>query len=271
MGGQQLGQPFGDEPFEDVPLASAPLARVLSQLRFDQLGAFASVTAADEFATELADSYPYFERHSQVNIVLTEGQITPQQAPVPVWRLRSADKNTTVTLSNGSLTVETSRYEGRTRFCEELTRVAAALQKIARVPNYTRLGIRYTNQISDPALLGRLPEFVRPELFSFTQSGTSAVGVQHSLMQVVFSITNDSSLLVQVGDMPPNSGYDPTLPILPQRSWALDLDSFCQREAINPDPVSIASEANVLGERAYRYFRWAVTPTFLDAFGGSVD
>lgn len=271
MGGQQLEQPFGDEPFEDVPLTSAPLARVLTQLRFEQLTALNGTSAADSFAAELADEYPFFERQAQVNVVLAEGQIMPQQASVPVWRLRSTDKATTVTLKNGSLTLETTRYKGRTRFCADVSRVAAALQDAARIPNYTRIGLRYTNQISDPDLLERLPELVRRQFTEFTRPGSNAVSVQHSLMQVVFAVADDASLLVQVGDMPPNSTYDPTLPMLPVRSWALDLDSFCQRDAIDADPASIANEMNILGERAYRYFRWAVTPAFLKEFGGSLD
>ncbi|WP_404814138.1 TIGR04255 family protein [Kitasatospora fiedleri] len=200
-GVQQLSSPFGDEPCDDIPLQAAPLVRVLCQLRFDQLSILTSNNAADEFATCLSDNYPYMERAVEFNMLVGGGSVAPQATQTPVWRLRSADRLKTVTLINGSISLETSKYLSRDKFIGELSKVAAALQRVARVPSYSRIGFRFTNQIIGDSSLADLPNLVRPEIlgisgFKFGSGGS----LDHLLSQAAFTVGPGSGLLVQWGN-----------------------------------------------------------------------
>ncbi|MFJ2632745.1 TIGR04255 family protein [Streptomyces sp. NPDC087422] len=270
MSPRQLEHPFGDEPCEEVPLASAPLARVLAQLRFEPLSALNSSNVNSKFAEELSEKYPYLDKASEISMLIEGGKVSPQTSETPVWQLSSASRDVTISLSNGSLTIETTKYRGRSEFCEDLLRAADALKRLARVPAYTRVGFRYTNRVVDCDLIARLPDLVRSEIL-----GISAVALgeraslQHSLSQALFNLQDGNGLLVQWGQMPQNSTFDPSLLPIGEKSWILDLDSFYQNSQIISDVSSLSETINGLSERAYRFFRWAVTPTFLTEFGGS--
>lgn len=270
MGDVQLDQPFGDDAVTDIPLTSPPLIRVLCQLRFDQLAALNSPELTQEFAVALRDVFPFAEQAMQMNMMLGDGQIVTRPSNVPVWNLRSANKQESVSLTNGSLVFETSDYQSREDFCAKLAHAASILQKVSRVPDYTRVGVRFTNRISKAELLDRLTDLVRPQLVGISSNVLhSGVEIRHSLTQVLFKVDSDSGLLVQYGVMPPNGGFDPSLPVLDRVSWILDLDAFKEEET-SSDPEEILREVQVLTARAYRFFRWAVTPEFLRLHGGQI-
>lgn len=269
---RQLQTPFGDEPFDDVPLSRPPLARVLAQLRFDALGALASPTstATSLFAAEIGQSYPYLEQGSEINMLITPGQMSPQMGTSAVWRFRSPDRATTVSLSNGSLALESTKYIGNTEFCSTLAELAGALKKVAYIPAYTRLGYRYSNRVTDPKVLQDLPSFVRPEILGISGLKLdSEVRLQHSLTQASFSMDENTGLLAQWGEMPPGGSYDPSLPGIDKASWVLDMDAFYQNTHVSSDPEKIEETARKLSLTAYRFFRWAVTDEFLVNFGGN--
>ncbi|MER5522618.1 TIGR04255 family protein [Streptomyces sp. NPDC001761] len=263
--------PFGDDPCEDVPLSQAPLARVLAQLRFEPLAALDSPNAASLFAAEIGHDYPYLEKRAEINMVIGPGQVTPQMGPTPVWSFRSPDRATTVSLSNGSLSLETTKYQGNTEFCSALSRLAEALKKVAFVPAYIRLGYRYTNRVIDQVVLQDLSKYVRSEILGISGAQLGGnVSLRHSLAQAAFTIDDNSGLLVQWGEMPPGGSYDPSLPALQQRSWILDLDAFYQAPEVSSDPEQVRIKAEALSISAYRFFRWAVKDDFLAHFGGDL-
>lgn len=268
MRARQLERPFGDEHCDDVPLTNAPLVRVLSQLRFERMSALGSPEAATEFARALRDAYPYLDSGAEINMVVSGGRVDQQPTAESVWRLRSADKTRTISLGNGSLSLETSSYSGRTSFCAELAKVAGVLRNVTHVPGYTRLGVRYTNQIADDHHLEILPDLVRREILGIYGIPLGEATLSQSLSQAAFNVGNGSGLLAHWGELSPGGGFDPTLTPLSQRSWVLDLDAFTQKGEIDSASASVEQEALVLAERAYRFFRWAVTPQFLERYGG---
>ncbi|MEU6311798.1 TIGR04255 family protein [Streptomyces sp. NPDC047014] len=269
MTSSQLPTPFGDEPCKDKHLTRAPLARVLAQLRFEPLSALGSPNVTSEFAARLSKKYPYLETGSEFNLLIGSGQVSPQSSQNPVWRFRSPDRLTTVSLTNGSLALETTQYAGRTDFCKDLAQIADVLKNVAYVPAYTRVGYRYTNRISESNDLGILSELVRPEILGISAAGLDGnAHLVHSLSQAAFDLANGDGFLAQWGEMPANGTFDPSLDLLPGRSWILDLDAFQQGVSIGSDPEEIRVQSERLSKRAYRFFRWAVTPRFLIRFGG---
>ncbi|WP_327722601.1 TIGR04255 family protein [Streptomyces sp. NBC_00490] len=268
---RQLRTPFGDEPCEDVPLSEAPLARVLAQLRFEPLAALESSNTATLFGAEIGSKYPYIEKASQFNMLISPGQVSPQVGQNPVWRFRSPDKKTVVSLANGSISLETTAYPGRTSFCADLSDLAAALKKVAFVPAYDRIGYRYTNRVTGDEVLEGLPGLIRSEILGVSGStfGGSAK-LQHCLAQASFLVDENHGLLAQWGEMPPGGTFDPTLSAVQEHSWILDLDSYFQSAAVSSEPEDVKLYAERLSTSAYRFFRWVVTDEFLARYGGDV-
>lgn len=264
---RQLDHPFGDEPYEDVPLAAAPLVRVLCQLRFEPLAVLTTPAAANAFTEALSSEYPYFESGTEFTTLISGGQVAQQANASPVWSLRSRDKASMVVLTNGSLALETASYAGRTRFCEEFTRIAEILRDVTRIPEFSRLGVRYTNRVTGNADIDAISRLIRPEIsgISAIQPGGYAELV-HSLSSAAFKVGEHETLLAQWGNLPPNSGFDPSISPVGTRSWVLDLDSFSE-SPIQPIKSELLDLALNLAEQAYRFFRWAVSFEFLERFG----
>jgi uncharacterized protein (TIGR04255 family) len=269
MGPRQLSQPFGDEPYEEVRLPDAPLVRVLSQLRFERMSVLDAPSTAADFSVALSDAYPYSDSTTELNLLVGGGNVASQSTPQIVWRLRSADKTRTVTLTNGAVSLETSAYTGRGDFCKDLFSVVEVLQKIARIPSFSRIGVRYTNQLTGSSL-NRLQDLFRAEILGLSPVSLGNAQLQHAVSQASFGLPDDSGFLAQWGALPENSGFDPGLPVLPQRSYVLDLDAYRQGGRGDSSPAVIQAEALQLAERAYRFLRWAVTVEFLREFGGDV-
>ncbi|WP_329349489.1 TIGR04255 family protein [Streptomyces sp. NBC_01261] len=268
---RQPETPFGDDPCVDVPLSNAPLARVLVQLRFEPLAALDAPNAAPLFAEEIGHIYPYLEKGTEFSMIIGPSQVSPQMGQTSVWRYRSPDRVTTVSLTNGSLSLETTAYRGNAAFCGELSVLVEALKKVTYVPAFTRLGYRYTNRVTDQSVLQDLSKYIRSEILgvSGVELGRN-VELQHSLAQAAFAIDETTGLLVQWGEMPPGGSYDPSLPALQQRSWVLDLDAFYQAQEVSADSEQVRMKAESLAGSAYRFFRWAVKDEFLTHFGGDV-
>lgn len=275
MGAHQLKQPFGDESYDEVRLPSAPLVRVLCQLKFERMSVLDSPVAASDFAAALSSSYPYLDTSTEVNMLIGGGQVMPQSTQQPVWRLRSVDKAKTVTLTNGSLALETSSYGGREAFCNELHNVVEVLRTVVKIPALSRIGVRYTNQVTGTPL-AELSEYFRQEISGISTASLGKAEMLHCLSQASFTEKAGAAggagngLVAQWGMMPPNGGFDPTLPVLAERSFILDLDAFHEGMSIDASPSAVRLKSLALAERSYRFLRWAVTDQFLRHYGGDV-
>ncbi|MEV5194733.1 TIGR04255 family protein [Streptomyces clavifer] len=276
MTSRQLSTPFGDDAYDATQLASlGHLSRVLVQLRFDSLAALdlPSSNAASKFAELMGSKYPYLDKGTETTLVIDggRGQVSQQQVEKDIYRFSSPDKKTVVSLSNGSLALETTEYSGRNEFCDRVRVVAEALRNVAFVPEYSRIGYRYTSRVTDDGIIDNLPRFVRQEILGISAVKLNAgVNIQHSLAQASFQVKSPQrGLLVQWGLMPAHGTFDPTLPALPTRSWVLDIDSYVQGEHISPDPDQVGREASELSKMAERFFRWAVTDEYLSRSEGA--
>jgi len=264
---------FEGEP-SDIPLPGAPLLRTIGQLRFGALSVLAADDeAAQSFMKLLAHDYPYAEQGQEQTLFFAAGQPVQPQATGKVWRLCTADRRNVVALTNGALTYETTDYSGRTKFCQELSRLAGALQTATRLGSFDRIAVRYSNRIVGAETLARLPELVHPEILG-------VVGAPHSdnaklsfaLTQAQFAVGPRAKVLAQYGLLPPNGTFDAGLPAMPDPSWILDIDSFEEfpdpAAALSADPKVLSGAARDCAGRAYSFLRWATTPEFLSHYGG---
>jgi len=261
-----LATPFGDEPLEEIHLASAPLVRVIAQLRYPQLASMADDTVAHAFAKEVSGDYPLFEEAREISLLIAGATISQQeQVTSQVWRLQTADGKWLVTLGRNSLSLEALAYAGRHDFCDRLVRLASVFIRKAAPPRFDRFGIRYVNRVTDEEAIVNLRKLVRPEVM-----GTAAltlpddVTVNHSLLEEQFN-RGAHSMLIRCGILPAGATIDLAVPATNLPSWILDIDS-----AVNGGDVvtvdKIGYLATDLAERAYRFFRYAVSRDFLRVF-----
>jgi uncharacterized protein (TIGR04255 family) len=264
-----LATPLGDEPLEEVHLGSAPLVRVIAQLRFPQLASMADGAVAHELAREVSGEYPLFEEAREVSLVIAGATISQQeQMTSPVWRLQTSDGNWLVTLGRGSLSLEALSYAGRRDFCDRLVGLTSVFIRKAHPPRFDRFGIRYINRVTDASVLARMPKLVRPEIMgAATLELPDGATLGHSLSEVQLN-QGAHSLLVRCGVLPAGTTIDPTVPATNLKSWILDIDSAVTgNDAVPIDKVEELSAD--LAERAYRFFRYAVTREFLTVFEAS--
>jgi uncharacterized protein (TIGR04255 family) len=258
--------------YPDVPLENPPIARVIGQLRFGALSALQPGNPVPQaFISALASNYPYTDHGAGTVLQFTVGEAGVQQSPYGfVWRMYSADRSTVVALTESTLALETTQYHGRKAFCADLHEVVSALlAAVPAPPAFSRLGLRYTNRLASPES-NQLQNMVQRELlgvFGAVHGGSAHVA--HSLAQTLFTFDDsDGQLLAQWGYLPGGASIDPSMQAIDQPSWLLDMDAFTNLDGVL-SADTIGSMAKDCAERAYTFFRWAVTDDYLRAFGGS--
>lgn len=265
-----LDSPFDQRDIEEVPLHAAPLALVLTQVRHPSLVVLSGEsgeTTAIRFAQALVDDYPILDHVRETEILIAPSGVTETPGQNTIWRLRSGD-GWRVSFSTQFISLDTSDYQGRSDFCKRFDRLISTYAEIVKPPYAERIGLRYFNRLDDENILKRLPELVRPEVL-----GPSAVvyppGVrlQHALTQVLYQLESQA-LKAQWGNLPTGAVLDTTVEAINKPSWILDIDSFATTNTpFNAD--ALGATIRGLADQAYRHFRWAVTPAYIEEFKDS--
>jgi uncharacterized protein (TIGR04255 family) len=260
-----LPDPFGTEPLEEIHLNQAPLVRVLAQARFEHLSLFMKPDPIAPFIEEISAEYPLLKEGRELQVVVGPTGVSQEPSTNLLWQARSQDSAWTVTISNGSLAVETSQYQSRDDFIARFLRVLRAFADTLGTPPSTRLGIRYTNQInSDNLDPDQLPSLIRADA-----KGGLAIPVgqnaelKHSITDALFAV-GDRFVQGRWGLLPPGTVLDPTLQPLSTKAWILDLDSFTEATDVFVNLQD--SKIRGLAEQAYRLFRWLITDEFIERF-----
>lgn len=267
-----LASPYDDQEIEETYLGNAPLVRVLAQVRHPTLAVLVGSegkSAALRVAERLSKDYPIFNTVKDAQLVVLPKGIERVREDSTTWRISSSDENWQVSLNQGFISFETSKYEGRSDFCRRLSRVLTAYSQEIEPPTASRTGIRYTNRIDDPGIIANLPDLVRPELLGPAASNLpNGVQLRHSFSQAQYLNGEGGGLLVNWGLLPPDSGIDATISPVPRPTWILDVDSF-EANKRSFDAQVLSEMVRDLASRAYQCFRWAVTDEFIDTFRGS--
>lgn len=260
-----LPDPFGTEPLEEIRLNHAPLVRVLAQARFEHLSLFMKPDPIAPFVQEISVEYPLLKEAHELQVVVGPTGVSQEPSTNLLWQARSHDSAWTVTISNGSLAVETSQYQSRDDFIERFMRVLRAFTATLGTPPSTRLGIRYTNQVNvDSIDPGQLSSLIRADA-----KGGLAIPVRqnaelrHSITDALFAI-GDRFVQGRWGVLPPGTVLDPALQPLPAKAWILDLDSFMEATDVFVNVQD--GKIRGLAEQAYRLFRWLITNEFIERF-----
>lgn len=266
-----LESPFGQEVLQEIPLGRAPLVKVVAQIQYPALSTLADHQTIQNIAALVRDEYPIKETLNNVVFSIGPEGVQQQAGTGSVSVFQSKDGQWKLTLNETSLSIESSAYRSRADLCERLQWALERFIKAVDLPFIRRLGVRYINRILGDEDLAEVPAMFRSPVNSALATPTAHnVEIQQSLAQSVYQIGTQDGLLARWALLPAGALIDPTLDVVNQRSFLLDLDAFRTYPTRGtPDAHVIASEAKELAAVTYRYFRWAITDEFIIRFGGT--
>ncbi|WP_084477020.1 TIGR04255 family protein [Actinokineospora enzanensis] len=257
--------PFEPAPPE-VPLPAAPLVTVLSQIRWVSVTHLKTSldTFAKRFGEKISNEYPIYGEHHQIQLIVTPTGATQEPGGM-VYQFRSPDETWKVSFSEVFITLETSRYTSRADFCHRFRHLLEVLAATVEIPIVERIGFRYVNRVDKAEDYSRITELVNSQALGITRIPQ----LVHSISEAVYKL-NDANLLARSVFLPPEKTFDPIIKPSPNKSWILDLDAYVE-ERSSFSSETLSETASKLSGIAYGYFRWAITPEFLKAYGGGIS
>lgn len=270
--GNRTADPFSGATPERVQLHSAPLVRVLAQVRFPKIIKIASEQHIGDFQEAVRGSYPFIERNAaqSLQVNFESGGVQSSTTEEVIWRLFDKSKQWRASLHSSALTLETSRYSSRTEFLDRFRFLLEAVSATIHPSIASRVGFRYVNRIARPQDLLDLERLVQSDLIGLL-SAPLKNNIELSVSQAQCA-TEEGRLLVRWGLLPAGATHDPDMaPPVNDRSWILDIDSFTTGDVLsdNFQPDVIVEKTNLMADRAYAFFRWSVTPDFIERFRGN--
>jgi uncharacterized protein (TIGR04255 family) len=241
---------------DDIPLGRPPLREVICQVRFPPV-----LLIAKQMPTDLQEclrkEYPNLAVERPVQIA-TDNPLAeaPLDARPPVFRFRSRDEKSMVSLSTGFYTVSTQAYTHWAAFAVELERATQAVRETYDITYATRIGLRYINVVSDEhaegATLG-MYDLLRPELTALLRTAPFR-SPSLALTQVKTSEGEDQlTFRYGLGEC---EGFS-------QLAFVLDFDLYAQGEL---DFEGLLERCDRYHSTIYRAFRWCLSDTGFAAF-----
>ena len=255
---------FGIVP-ERIRLSRAQIAYVIAQVQFPAILRIRDESFIVEFQDRIRKVYPFVDRVEAVSIVLPGN--APETGGVEVhWNFSSVDKKWRVVLGANAITLETKDYHGHTDFIERFGFILNALYDTIQPTVMTRIGYRYVNRLQDPADLEDIALLVRENLV-----GLADAQIRENVVQSIAQSNcraKEGTLVVHWGILPPQTAVSDLMDRIDTSSWILDVDAYMQ--PVQEDGFVVGKALTALEElsnRAYAFFRWAITDEFLKRFG----
>ena len=154
---------------EDVRLERAPLAEVICQVRFPPILRIASEQPV-AFQEWVREQFPQLEVEQDMVVRMAPLEATlPSVKPEPhIFRFKSPDGNTTVSLALNFYALSTTSYTHWKDFLELLQLVNEAAREVYNLPYAVRVGLRYINRLTfentGASSVRELLAILRPEL-----------------------------------------------------------------------------------------------------------
>jgi uncharacterized protein (TIGR04255 family) len=264
-----LDFPFGP-PIAEIALARAPLVLVVVQARFERVASIANEEFIAGFQEAIRQTYPVMRREQQAAIFLgPDGHVTPTKGGM-VWHFDERPEGWQVSLAPDFVALSTRSYTSRTDLLGRLGAILDAAAMHLRIRFCDRLGVRYVDRITDPALLDRVQELVRTEMLgaACAELGEDTVRRAHHFVDAVYQLPAGVEIHARWGLLPEKTTFDPGIEPADDPSWVLDIDAYTTDRPFEPDALRATVED--LCQRHYRFFRWAVTAEFLRVHGGDL-
>lgn len=257
--------PFGADVVETIGLDAPPLASVLVQVRFEPVLRVAEEAFVGAFQEALRARYPTLRPHTEFQVSLpATPDVPPTHAQTQLWRFTSNDEAWQVTLASSFVSLETKKYAGHQDFLQRLQEVLVAVSEHVMPQRVLRTGVRYVQRLAGDDI-GRLSEYLREEVLGICDVDP---GIDTCLTQVRH-ITDGVTLRARWGRIPAEVGTDILSP-MEAPTWIFDIDVF-DEDIRDFDPKQLSAAVFDYSRRQYRFFRWAVTPAFLERFGANSE
>jgi uncharacterized protein (TIGR04255 family) len=251
---------LGQREVPDVILGNPPLTEVICQLRYPpvlRLQHDLQLVAAIQDG--LRDSYPKLEAQAMISLAVPSELAEAPRASVAgrTWRLTDDAGTWVVAIAADFVALSTHAYQHWEDFAERLEVVFRTVREAARINTATRLGLRYTNQVSLPTEEGLWPQIIEPELLGWVADLGNDYSLQSSLQEA--RLRADSC---RVGF---RHGILPVSEAGARQAYLLDID--CYTEGLtSADPAALLAQAKEFNRVANRFFFNAVTPDGLKQF-----
>lgn len=255
----------GSEDGSPVRLSQSPLVRVLTQVRWPELGGFNVDAVAAAVGVGLAEDYPLVAKENENQVILTpEGM--HQQVTGVIHRFTSIDEAWTVSLGKTFLGLDSTAYTDHADFVARLEKVLVVLASASSIPKWSRIGYRYTNRLIGDNDLNSLEDYFEPSVLGGLPSASDDIALVHSISESLYRV-DGAMLLARSARLGPGASIDPTLPPVEGDSWVLDLDAFEEASSVQPfTPESVAARAGELSRVAYKHFNSVIKNGFIERF-----
>jgi uncharacterized protein (TIGR04255 family) len=254
---------FGD-PITSVPLKHSPLSFVVAQVRFPTVVSIDTGDFIGPFQELIRSEYGDLRRDVEGRVAVGPEGISAEQGVV--WRFSQLDGDWEVALTSDFVALATNRYTNRADFHSRFEFLLVALDKWLAPRKARRLGVRYINRLTGQDL-DKISELVRSDVLGPYGSPTpDTVSLHHSLTDCEYRLGDDTGFRARWGVLDSKTTFDVAVEPLEVQSWVLDLDAWRGEQDFNIE--ELRSQVSRFGEVIYRYFRWAVTEEFIEAFKG---
>lgn len=239
-------------------LVNAPLSLVVCQVRHESVPKVSEPTTGAIMRDQLKTLYPILEeqlvRELTIAVTANGGSGAPS-AELRGWKLRGADRASTVVVMPDSFSLETTRYEDWATFSKSVELVTRAVAMEVRPLLEQRIGIRLINRMTHPEVKSARdwarwidPAFLGP--ISHPRLGSAVSGSQQ-----VFSldVSDGVSMTVRHGVL--------SEPDSDRHTYLLDQDCFVNRGR-DFDAQQVLDVIEHLHTVALQVFQQAITQDY---------
>jgi len=250
----------------EIHLERAPLAKVITQVRYSRTPGLVT----DEGEDRIAGLLPRYPVRRQGISGQWEFGIGPDgaqtlQAGNSVTRILSdTDDQWRISLTESSVSLETSAYESRADFCQRTYEILSALSAVSLPPVVDRVGLRYIDRFSGESI-SEVPGYFSPTLKMLHGHIGEGLNLEYSVSDSVIKISRNVNLQVKSGLLPPMGGFDPALAPIPEPSWVLDLDIYTTQGGMAFDPDQLYETTERFAGIIHSFFRFATTDEFISS------
>jgi uncharacterized protein (TIGR04255 family) len=243
----------------EVPLGRSPISEVICQIKFPLILRITRETPVD-FQERIRDRFPEMEIERRVNIELDKSDPTALETKpaIPIFRFKSEDRRTVVSLSAGFYALSTRAYTHWADFQAMLRQVHQAAREVYDLPYASRVGLRYVNVLKPGTTraetMDALLDVLRPELTTLLQSRCWSMP-EEMLSQLALVSDDGTRLTLRSGYQGDREGEGP--------SFLLDFDAYVERRTALDEVAALSNEFHDI---IYRAFRWCIREDGLDIF-----
>lgn len=229
----------------------SPLIYVVCQLQFHELLSVSKEPI--EFQERVRDGFPQLERMHQWELRVDGDQSSARNT---IWKFSSRDQRDTLSLRTTSLALESRGYRDFPSFLAKLTPALQAMRDTYRLEQYTRVGLRYINEVARPFRDGQRPDWrswLNSELlpaFALRDDLGGYGGSAHSVTMIRDNGTCTLRYGINRGQLDSKDG----------EALVLDID-YSTRTAVESEFV--ADLLRSYNDWIYRLFRWSMGDALL--------